>query len=252
MTELIAAQMSTEPKLHFSEEFARFLEEPSREKLRELLRRQSGEYDFLDFKEIWPERAELAKDILAFANTGSSCIVVGVAEREDKTFEVKGLPNLEDKTDLHKGVEKYIPEFVRYAIHDFEYLDSEYLQLKGKKFQVMVVVHDPSIIPVLSLADGNKLYRHRIYIRDKNSSTEANHAQVQMIITKRIEHSLKPTKGRELEEHLAELEALYKKDFPNIGISPMAMPFQPKAEFYQFIRRMIAKKQEIIERLIEG
>ncbi len=244
--------MSTEPKLHFSEEFARFLEEPSREKLRELLRRRSGEYDFLDFKEIWPERAELAKDILAFANTGSGCLVVGVAEREDKTFEVKGVPNLEDKTKLQDGVKKYIPESVLYAIHDFEYSDSEYLQLKGKKFQVMLVVHDPSLIPVLSLADGKQLNRNRIYVRANNSSTEANHAQVETIITKRIEHSLKPAKGRELEEHLAELEALYKKDFPNIGILPMAMPFQPKAEFYQFIRRMIAKKQEIIERIIEG
>jgi hypothetical protein len=130
-------QMSILPKLHIAEEFARFLEAPSRAGLRDLLHRQSGEYDFLDFKETWPEKAELAKHILAFANSGNGCIVVGVAEREDKTFEVKGLPTLEDKTVLKDSVQKFLPETVAYEIHDFEYTDSEYQQLKGKKFQIL-------------------------------------------------------------------------------------------------------------------
>ena len=39
------------PQLDIAEEFARFFESPSREKLRELLRKRTGEYDFFDFKE---------------------------------------------------------------------------------------------------------------------------------------------------------------------------------------------------------
>src|SRR5262245_17775854 len=110
--------MSILPKLHMNEEFARFLEAPSRPNLRELLHRQSGEYDFLDFKETWPEKSELARHILAFANSGNGCIVAGVAEREDKTLESKGLPALKDKTVLKDSVQKFLPETVVYEILD--------------------------------------------------------------------------------------------------------------------------------------
>ena len=55
--------MSISPQLHIREEFFRFLEAPTRENFRELLRGHLGEFDFLDFKENWPEKSKLAKHI---------------------------------------------------------------------------------------------------------------------------------------------------------------------------------------------
>jgi predicted HTH transcriptional regulator len=235
-----------------SEEFARFLEAPNREGLRDLLHRQSGEYDFLDFKKIWPERSELAKHILAFANSGNGCIVAGVAEREDKTFEIAGLPSLEDKTKLKDSVQKYLPQTIAsaYEIHDFEYTESEYQQLNGKKFQVLLVVSNPDVVPLLSLTEGTSIKANRIYVRHNNSTREAEHSEVQALINKRIEWLMQSPVGRELHDHLAQLEALYARKLPQTSSSAYEAIFGPKAGFYRFLDKMIAKKQAVIEKLL--
>jgi len=222
-----------------------------RDKLRELLRRQSGEYNFMDFKEAWPEKTDLARHILAFANTGSGCVIVGVAEREDKTFDVRGLEGLEDKTSLKDAVKKYVPNEVLFEIHDFEYTESEYNSIKGKRFQALLVVHDPKQIPILSLAEGTSIKRNKIYIRANNNSTEADHQQVQGLIAKRLAAEARPPTSRDLADHIAELEALYEKTLPDIGLNLMFAPFHHKAEFYRFIRQLIAKKQARINQLVE-
>lgn len=59
------------------EKFAEFFEAPSHDKLRELLRTNRGEFEYIDFKEEWPSKCHLAKAILAFANTGDGCLVNG-------------------------------------------------------------------------------------------------------------------------------------------------------------------------------
>ena len=151
--------MSDSPQLHFREEFARFLEGLDRENFRELLSGRLGEFDFLDFKEVWPEKSELAKHILAFANSGSGCLVIGVAEREDKTRDIRGLPVLEDKTALKDAVQKFLPETVAYEIFDFEYSASDYQHISGKRFQLLSVVHNDEHVPILSLADGTSVKR---------------------------------------------------------------------------------------------
>jgi hypothetical protein len=53
----------------WKEEIARFLESPSREGLRNILKNHVGELSDLDFKENLPEPTKLAKHILAMANT---------------------------------------------------------------------------------------------------------------------------------------------------------------------------------------
>ncbi|MEA5490198.1 MULTISPECIES: helix-turn-helix domain-containing protein [Pseudanabaena] len=241
------------PKLAFKEEFARFLENPSRESLRLVVQNQIGEQNELDFKEMWNEKEKtiIAKHILAFANTNSGCIIFGVSEKEDKTFDIKGLANLIDKTEIKNRVKKYIPESVLYDIYDFDYSESEYSKLTGKKFQVLHVNYNPNIIPVLAIAEGDSLRPNAVYIRHNNSSSEANYSQLQSMINKRIEDSRQPTKGRALKEHLSELEALYEK---NSRFASIRSPFETslKADFYKFIDKMIAKKQEIIERIINS
>jgi predicted HTH transcriptional regulator len=244
--------MSTVPTLHITEEFARFLEAPSRDRLRELLRRRSGEYDFLDFKERWPEKSKLARHILAFANSGSGCLVIGVGERDDKTLDVKGMDAIQVKTQLKDSVKKFLPESIAYEILDFEYSESEYAQLVGKKFQVLLVVHNPDIIPALALVDGAEVNANRIYVRKNNKSTEADHSDLQELIRIRLKQSMQTPASRKLQEHLAELESLYERLPPSVIRMMTDYDFSPKKDLYRFLDRLIDLKKKAIEKLLEG
>ena len=53
------------------------LQEPTLDKFREFLRSQTGEHNSIDFKKEWIENAELAKMMLAMANTQGGIIVFG-------------------------------------------------------------------------------------------------------------------------------------------------------------------------------
>lgn len=244
--------MSPPPQLDIAEDFARFFEAPSRDKLRELLRKRTGEYDFFDFKEAWPERSELARHVLAFANSGNGCLIVGVTENEDGTFDVKGVNAIEDKTAVKESIKKYLPETVSFEIHDFEYRDSEYSAIKGKAFQVLFVVHDDLVVPVLSLAEGSSIKRNRIYVRSGNSSTEADHAAVQNLIDKRLAAGAQPEQLRDLKEHISQLYALYEYKLPDFVSFAYLGPYAGKAGFYRFVERMIARKEKLIQRIIDA
>lgn len=239
--------MSNSPQLHISEEFARFLERPTRESFRALLQTHLGEYDYLDFKEEWPEKTMVAKAILAFANSGTGCLILGVAECEDGTFEVKGLKTLKDKTKLKDTLQVFLPQSISYEIFDFEYDSSEYNNLIGKKFQILLVRCNEDIIPVLSLSASGSLHRNRIYIRHNDSTREADHEQVQQLIDRRINRSQQTPKSRELKKHLLDLETLHqrrKPEFLTIGI------LDPMSGYYVFLDRMIKYKQLVIEKLL--
>ena len=244
--------MSASPQLHINEEFARFLEVPTRENFRELLRGRLGEFDFLDFKEDWPDKSELAKGTLAFANSGTGCLIVGVAEREDGTYDIKGLPALKDKTELKDSVQKFLPETVTYDIFDFEYDAAEYQPISGKKFQLLWVVHNDESIPMLSLADGASIKRNRIYVRHNNSTREADHDQVQALINKRITRSMQTPKSRKLNEHLSDLETLHRQKPVHFSLLERFDPMHPMQRFDKFLDRMIILKQSKIEELLES
>ncbi len=241
--------MSNSPQLHVSEEFARFLEKPTRESFRGLLQTHLGEYDYLDFKEDWPEKTKIAKSILAFANSGTGCLILGVAESEDGTFDVKGLQSLKDKTKLKDSLQGYVPQSVGYDVFDFEYKSSEYSNLIGKKFQILLVKYNENAIPVLSLAAGGSLHRNRIYIRHNDSTREADHEQVQRLIDKRINRSQQTPKSRELKEHLSELKELYRQRVPDLLYLGRADSISMTG-YYGFLDRMIKHKQSIIEKLL--
>ena len=241
--------MPNAPQLDISEEFARFLEKPTRESFGVLLQTHLGEYDYLDFKEDWPEKSEIAKDILAFANSGTGCIVLGVAECEDGTYDVKGLQTLEDKTSLKDSIQKFLPQSVGYDVFNFEYDSSEYNNLIGRKFQLLMVICNEDAVPVLSLADSKSLLRNRIYIRHNNSTREADHEQVHQLIDKRIKRSQQTPKSRELKEHLSELEELHRQRVPELfylgRLNSISM-----TGYYGFLDRMIKRKQSVIEKLL--
>lgn len=244
--------MTTLPQLPFREEFARFLEVPNREKFRELLRDRLGEFDYLDFKENWPEESKLAKHILAFANSGTGFIVVGVLEKEDGSHDIRGLIVLKDKTKLKDSVKKFLPESVAYNIFDFEYDAAEYKEISGKKFQLLCVRHDDESIPILSLSDGASIKRNRIYVRHNNSTREADHNQVQALIHKRITSSRQTPKSRKLHEHLSELEALYRKQPVRRSLLELFDPAHPMQRFSDFLDQMVRLKESKIKELLES
>lgn len=201
----------------------------------------------MDFKESWPEKSAIAKYILAFANSGTGCLVIGVAERGDKTHDIKGLSALKDTTDLKDSLQKFIPNTVSYEIFDFEYDASDYEHLIGKKFQLLYVEHNDEYIPVLSLADGNTVKRNRIYVRHNDSTREADHDQVQELINKRIRKSMQIPRSRKLEDHLSDLETLYIQR----ALFMSQMPSSPMREFGEFLNQMIGIKQSKIEKFLD-
>jgi len=258
--------MAIEKKLY--EGFAKFFEEPTREHLRELLESNIGEIDLLDFKEAWPSKYKLAKHVLAFSNSGGGILVVGVAENDGDLVST-GLNELKDKADIEKSISQYLPNGIKYEVLDFSYSASEYAELVGKSFQVMLIEHDPKRIPFLCKKSGDGIKDNVIYVRKGTSSTEASHDEIQKLINERIETGFSSSNVLELEEHLEQLKTLYsytqkyKNTGISIGLSGSAMkafrsmftqennPHYPSESYDEFIANIIKKKKKKIESIME-
>jgi predicted HTH transcriptional regulator len=243
------------------ENFARFFEAPSRESLRELLRNHFGERNELDFKGDWPQYPVVARHLLGFANSGGGCIVFGISQKSDNTFEISGLPKIADKADIQRNVQKYIPSQLQYNVLDFAYEASEYPTLIGKKFQVLLIEDDPRYIPFIAEAEGQLIRKAAIYVRRGTSTEEADYKEVQEILNRRLETSYSSQSELTLEQHISELRLLYQqisitRQFS--FISMLSNPFEernptyPKEDFESFIARMIKLKKQIIQAMIEG
>jgi predicted HTH transcriptional regulator len=70
--------------------FSDFFSQPSREKLTAILTQNLGEFDHLDFKAEIFVGSNLAKHILAFANSRGGAIVFGIVENDDRSLDPKG------------------------------------------------------------------------------------------------------------------------------------------------------------------
>ncbi|RCW49758.1 putative DNA-binding protein [Halanaerobium sp. MA284_MarDTE_T2] len=186
----------------FKEKFSRFFEQPTRKGLREILRENYGELDSLDFKGDWPSLSKMGKHLLAFANSGGGCIIVGVMEKNNSLYN-KGLENMLDKSTFHNGVEKYIPQKLNYEIINFNYEDSDYSEIIGKSFQVLVIEDTPQYIPFISQNDGDGIKKNNIYIRKGTKSLKASYEDLQKIINKKIETNYSTDSEIKLEEHLS-------------------------------------------------
>lgn len=191
------------------EDFARFFEEPSRESFRTLLSSHVGEVEQLDFKQAWPAWAKVARHVLAFANTGGGCMVVGVAENRDGSVSPVGLDEFVDKAQIQNGLEHYLPQELVFEVLDFSFQESEYPAIRGKKFQVMLVEDTPEHLPFLATKDGGGISDAVVYVRRGTSSIAANHRDLQRLVNRRIEtgHSSNPT--LDLAEQLEHLKLLY-------------------------------------------
>lgn len=253
------------------EEFAKFLEDPTRESLREILKNNSGEQNDLDFKAEWPSDPKVAKHVLAFANYGGGCLIVGVKEEKDM-LTPKGLTELKDKTTIFNKITKFLPGSLladqHINLYDFSYTESEYEKIKGKKFQVLTVNSSPEKLPFVSLNNGEGINEYRIYTRRGMQTVEASYEEIQKIINRRIETQYSSTAEIELETHLSQLKMLYEQVSPYKYFRSQASwaanlsraldnalgeqqkkenPNYPKENYEAFISRMIEKKKKKIE-----
>lgn len=241
------------------EVFARFFEDPTRDKLREILQLNTGEEDYLDFKALWPDNAKVAKHILAFANSGGGCLVVGVSQHEDGSLRADGLSDEKfmDKAMISQKTKKYLPNWLDYSIYDFHYVESEYGSIRGKKFQVLLVEDDPQHIPFVAKTAGDKVRSGAIYVRSGTESIEASYEKVQQLINRRIETGYSSSKEMDLQEHLKQLKILYSNlaKSKNIPQATEALaPIEKKGEeesYEEFISRMIGLKKMRIEEILD-
>mgnify|MGYP001618825250 CR=1 FL=1 len=148
---------------------------------------------------------------------------------------------------------------------NFEYAESEYGPIKGKKFQVLLVEDTPQYIPFLSLREGEHIKKNAIYYRGQTNTEEATHDQVQEILNRRIDTAYSTSKEMRFRDHLNQLKELYEMTpenyltypwFSNLhgmfGLHSVRNPFHPEEGFDDFIIKMIKIRKEIIQKLITG
>lgn len=253
------------------------LQEPTLDRFREFLHAQMGEHNAIDFKSQWIEKSALAKEMLALANSQGGFIIFGVAENEDKSIRIDGLPEIKDKAVISNDIKNFISSNLKYEIYDFSYTTSEYTALMNKHFQMLVVEDTPEHVPFLSKKEGVSLKQNMIYIRRGTSCEIANEEELQAMINRRMNY-IHPLNGEplQLEEHLNQLKILYgnieknhvyyKNGLP-VGVSSFLQaitkmaeigekveepnPLYPDESYEQFISRMIIEKKKKIERVLD-
>lgn len=255
----------------------KLLQEPTLDKFRDFLHAQMGEHNAIDFKSKWIENATLVKEMLALANSQGGFIVFGVAENEDKSIRIDGLPEIKDKAVISNEIKNFISSNLKYEIYDFSYNTSEYEALNDKNFQMLVVEDTPEYIPFLSKKDSGSLKQNMIYVRRGTSCEIANEEELQAMLNRRMNY-LHPLNGEplQLEDHLKQLKVLYEyieknhvyykngllngmtsfvDIFAKWGIQGERVvepnSLYPDESYEQFISRMIAEKKKKIERVLD-
>ncbi len=252
------------------------LQEPTLDKFRVFLHGQTGEHNSIDFKSKWIEGASLAKEMLALANSGGGIIVFGIAENEDKTPRIDGLPEIRDKAVISNEIKNFISSNIEYEVYDFSYTTSEYELLKGKKLQMLVVKDTPERIPFLAEKESGSLKQNMIYVRRGTSCEVANQEELNNILNRRI-NFMHPLNGEplELKEHLNQLKTLYESTEKNtVHYNRISSewtkklldaateftfgkriedpnPFYPEEAYDAFVARMISEKKKKIERVLD-
>jgi hypothetical protein len=257
------------------EEFSKFYEDPTREGLRELLRNNLGEFPNLDFKRQWPAYPKFARHLLGLANSGGGCIIIGVAEKEDKSLESEGIDSPVDKSIVISGIKKFLPNSLlgNIEIADFFYEAAEYPKLVGKAFQAVFVTSEATHLPFVSMAEGDGIRPNAVYVRRGPSTEEANYEEIQDIINRRLETGYSSRGEMDVRTHVEQLKMLYGQiDQYHIRASggiyetlqtfsrgmllgrieeKVPNPAYPSEGFDEFIARMIKKKKTRIEILLD-
>lgn len=250
------------------------LQEPTLDRFREFIKNHTGEHNSIDFKKQWIEGNQLAKEMLAIANSGGGVIIFGVAELEDGSIDVKGLQELKDPANVSNEIKNFISSDLKYELYPFSFTTSEYKELEGHHYQMMVIEDRPEFIPFMSKKESGSLKQNMIYIRRGTSCEIANQEELREIISRRINYA-HPLNGEplNLEEHLSQLKVLYEsiekeKVYISGGMAEVLKnlassmsfggqkrtepnPLYPDEEYDEFISRLIVAKKNKIERVLD-
>ncbi|SIQ03621.1 AlbA family DNA-binding domain-containing protein [Halanaerobium kushneri] len=254
----------TDIRKGINEILAQFLEDPSREDLKELFMSHLGETNSLDFKESWPEKSKMARHVLAFANSGGGCILFGVTDDYDNI----GLSEYKDEATFKDEVEGYVPNRViskDIVIINFNFEDAGYQEIEGDKFQVLIIEDDPNYIPFISKENGSSIKKNAIYTRKGTTSVESSYEDLQGMISRKIKSGY--TTSLELDDEMNQLKLLYSNIdeyyrynvlenlsdvFTSSGLIQHRQenPHFPEESFDEFVSRMIDGKKEKIEKML--
>jgi len=241
-----------------------FFTSPSKDNFPNIIDGES-EYDYLDFKEDWYEKSKLAKDILAFANSGGGAIVVGLEELDD-SYNPVGLDSPRDESEFGDKVEKYIPDAAHelYVLETLKYGEIYDDEISGLTFQVLLIEGPDEQLPLVSTNGGKNIEEGGgIYVRRNTKSTIGNHEEVQKLLKKRRKSGIEKETA-ELHEELRQLRILYSevsktkpfgshiqglKDnlmWMSVGSEPN--PNYPLRDYEEYISHLIKKKKKKIKR----
>lgn len=253
--------MEFEHQQSIKDDLEDFFTSPSKDKLLSVLSLDK-EYDYIDYKEQWPDRSKIARHILGMANAGGGIIVVGVKEHDDGRLESVGMDNPLDEADFGQKVEQYTPEGTDslYALETFRYNDVYSEAISGKVFQVLFINTAVDVAPLVAARSGSSIEEGEIYTRRNTKTEKADYDEVQAMLQRRQETEEEAT--AKLHEELSELKTLYKQidqtktkskfSFSTNVFSALyeteKNPAYPEETFTQFIRNMIAKKKILIEK----
>lgn len=247
------------------------LQEPTLDNFREFIRNHTGEHNTIDFKKQWIEGNQLAKEMLSIANSGGGVIMFGISESEDGSISVTGLEELKDPAIVSDSIKNYISSNLKYELYPFSYNSSEYKELEGHHYQMMVIGDTPEFIPFMAKRESGSLKTNEIYVRRGTSCVVANQEEIRDIINRRI-NFVHPLNGEplDLEVHLKQLQVLYENieknktyyvnrwNLAHSVLSSLrgekrteANPLYPDEEYDEFISRLIIAKKNKIERVLD-
>jgi hypothetical protein len=182
-----------------------------------------------------------------------------------------GLSALTDKTEILNNLGNYVPDMLmrQVEILDFPYQESEYPKLKGKSFQVLFVEDDPLHLPFVAMNAGAHVRGNAVYIRRGVATEEANHEELQRIISRRLETGYSSRREIDLRTHLEQLQVLYEQvspyhvknvfeekflrgmRIPNVFAQRIPNPRYPAEDYETFVLHAIARKKRRIERELD-
>ncbi len=194
------------------DDIARFVADPTRDGLTELIRYFGGEFDQYELKEAWPPLPRMAKTALAIANSGGGVILFGI---RDATLEPVGLTDLMSKQQVFDTFREYVPSALldEISLLDFDYADASYSPLQGKQIQVLAIPDLPNAIPFVCEGEWHQgddhVRRGAIYVRSGTNTREATYDQIQRLLNHRLEHTVPNSSTARVRRELDQLRELY-------------------------------------------
>ena len=238
-----------------------FFKEPTIENFKDFLEQHVGESNEIDFKSNWIEDSKLAKIIMAIANYGGGCIVIGINEK-DGHYEATGIEDILDPSTFSNKIEKFFPKSIlsKILLKDFIYDDDVYVKLKGKKFQVIFINTDLEDLPIICANNGDSVKKGDIYYRVGTKAEKISYEALQALINEKVQFEKSKIYNKTLKDELEQLKTLYESipRFVNPNYSSQIYRQlgkvqnrnYPEKTFDELIYDMIKKKIDKIEKFL--